>query len=95
MGGRDTTHLEHCQREMEGFRVHFCPFLGCDGVPYSPRWMVWWSKTQRRGVDFIEILHTRYYYGRDRAGNLTRRWMVALSKPAHASIQQISNATKF
>ena len=58
MGGRNTTHLEHWQSEMECFRI-----------PHSPRWMVWWSKTQTRGVDIIETLHTRYYYGRVRAGS--------------------------
>ena len=33
MGGRDTTFLEHHQRKMRCFKVRFCPFLGCEGIP--------------------------------------------------------------
>merc|ERR1711888_349387 len=65
MGGRDTTHLEHRQRKTGCLGVRFWPFLGRGGVSHGPKVVVWWSKTQSLGVDSIEALHTRFYYGRE------------------------------
>ena len=65
MRGRDTIHLEDQQRKSGCFGMHFCPFLGCEGVPHSPRLVVWWSETQGRLVDIIETLFTSFYNGKE------------------------------
>ena len=44
LGGRDTTH----NKGKWVMQVWLCLFWGSKGVPHSPRWVVWWSKAQRR-----------------------------------------------